>query len=236
MPYYQKKSSGKKAVISLLCSDINAGAYTITRLRSFLTFVLLATMATFCYASPKASASYSHYLAESQYNRQVAQQIDQAVYYLQFRINEHKQFNSDYPLAIVLAVDDTAISHDPEPLSKISQQKDIDPSVSLPVIPTLKLYRFAIENDVNVFFVSGRAEGQREHTIKQLKNAGYTQWKKIYLKPEDSTDDEATYKQAVRQQIQQAGYDITENIGAHLDDIKGGGADMAYKLSTPQYS
>ncbi|MDF1653856.1 MAG: HAD family acid phosphatase [Coxiellaceae bacterium] len=193
-------------------------------------------MATIGYASPQASTSYSHYLAESKYNRQLAQQIDQAVYYLQFRINEHKQFDSDYPLAIVLAVDDTAISHDPEPLSKIAQQKDIDPSVSLPVIPTLKLYRFAIENDVNVFFVSGRPESQREQTIKQLKNAGYTQWQKIYLKPEDSSDDEATYKQAIRQAIQDAGYDITENIGAHLNDIKGGGADMAYKLSTPQYS
>ncbi len=197
--------------------------------------MLLANIACQVFAG-QPSASYKHYLAESKYNREVAQQIDQAVYYLQFRINEYKEFDSDYPLSIVLAVDDTAISHDPAPLHHFSQQNNIDPKISMPVIPTLKLYHFALANNIKVFFVSGRPENQRADTVKQLKNAGYTQWEKIYLKPNDSHDDEATYKQSVRIQIQNNGYDIAENIGAHLADIKGAGADMAYKLSTPQYS
>lgn len=106
--------------------------------------------------------------------------------------------------AIILDIDDTALStwdnmmqHDfaysREEFLKWEQQANA-PAIQ----PTLELSRFARENQVAVFFISGRPEREREVTIRGLASAGYKDWTGLIMKKPDSPRFAVDYKSAER--------------------------------------
>ncbi len=67
------------------------------------------------------------------------------------------------------------------------------------IAPAMELYRFARENNVAVFFITGRPERTREATEKNLREVGYDVWEKAVLKPNDmKVPSAADYKGPVR--------------------------------------
>src|SRR3989338_2339096 len=92
-------------------------------------------------------------------------------------------------LAIVYDIDETLLSNYKRiekndfgaPLFYVIQSlKSAD---AQPIQPMLDLYNYAQAKSVTQFFVTGRQEDLRPCTIKNLQQAGYSGWKKLYLEP-----------------------------------------------------
>jgi acid phosphatase len=146
-------------------------------------------------------------------------------------------------LALVLDIDETALSNYPEMAAEDFGfvQKDWDrwaESGNAKAIPgTLKLEQKAEQLGVAVFFITGRSDMLRGVTEKNLREAGYANWAGLTLRSKDELH-EATipYKSAAREQIVQAGYEIILNVGDQWSDLKGSPqAEYSVKLPNPYY-
>ena len=102
--------------------------------------------------------------------------------------------------------------------------------------PMLQFYDDALKRGVTIFFVTGRHESVRLATIKNLKYAGYHDWKGLYLRPEnDKRASVIPFKSQTRATISKEGYTIIASIGDQYSDLKGGHAEHTYKLPNPYY-
>lgn len=145
-------------------------------------------------------------------------------------------------LAIVLDIDETSLSnyrfmvHRDFGGSKELYHKDILKANAPAIKSTLALYKDALLHGVQVFFVTGRNESERQATEKNLINSGYTTWNKLYLRPLDySNKSIIPFKCHTRKLITQKGYTIVASIGDQYSDLKGGYAQKVFKLPNPFY-
>ncbi|SPE49698.1 plant acid phosphatase [Streptomyces netropsis] len=155
--------------------------------------------------------------------------------------------------AIVLDLDDTTLlSYNYElqvgfhftPESQDAYLKSTDMS---PVFGMPKLVNWAKAKGIEVFYVTGRAEHQREWSARNLKNVGYkpvADPAHFFLKnkknppaylPCGATCTTVEYKAGTRKHIESQGYDIVANFGDQYSDLKGGYADRTFKLPNPMY-
>lgn len=145
-------------------------------------------------------------------------------------------------LAIVLDIDDTAISNY-EDLKSIDFGGNYDMRYQLllkgdetPLEPTLSLYNLAIKNNIDVFFITGRPIKVKDITEKVLRNDGYKKWTGLYFKTDEYKNmSTIEYKTAMRKKITINGYKIVENVGDQYSDLKGGYSLYQYKLPNPFY-
>lgn len=173
------------------------------------------------------------------YMNDVANVTQKALRYLELRI---KRNHFKGKPAIILDIDETALSNYPDLLKldfggTISEIRQLeDKGTDAAIQPTLKLYRFAKEHHIAVFFITGRFEEERAVTMNNLKNAGYTHADGLILRTGKYRNaPAATYKTAVRKKIVSEGYDILLNIGDQKSDLRGGYADETFKLPNPYY-
>ena len=98
---------------------------------------------------------------------------------------------------------------------------------SAPVIaPTLQLFNAARAKGVAVFFITGRDEGERAATIRNLHRAGYRGWTKLIMKPLGlKVKSAADFKAPERAKIAAMGYSIIANMGDQPSDLAGGNPD-----------
>lgn len=102
------------------------------------------------------------------------------------------------------------------------------------VAATLDFYNFAKKNHVAVFLLSARKDHLTNLTIKNLHDAGYSNWDGLYLRP-------ASYKQKSflnfkinhRKALVNNGYDIVVNLGDQDSDLNGGYAEKIFRLPNP---
>jgi predicted secreted acid phosphatase len=181
------------------------------------------------------------YHDSGKYDQDLAAVTKQAMYYLRFRINQNKNLTQPNKLAIVMAVDETALSNynnlknehfgGQKMAMNAEKNRADDPAISY----VLSLYQYAVKNKVAVFLISDRPESLRKATAKNLKNAGYTQYQQLFLKPNTASTTNTAYKTQARVDIEKKGYDIAVNLGDQFSDLRGGHADMAFKLANPFY-
>ena len=187
-------------------------------------------------------ASLIKYHDSGAYQKDQTKVIDQAMQYLKTRLAQEKKATHKKKLAIVLDIDETSLSNYPDmvklsfggSLEDISEAegKGDDPAIT----PTLELYRYAKSNNVAVFFITGRTEGYRTGTEKNLADAGYSNWDGLTLRPTDYKEKSiSTFKIREREKIKKQGYDIVLNIGDQQSDLVGGYADKTFKLPNPYY-
>jgi predicted secreted acid phosphatase len=100
---------------------------------------------------------------------------------------------------------------------------------------TLALYKAARAHKAAVFFITGRHEGERAATEKNLKTAGYATWDGLTLRPDNDNRTVIGYKSAAREKIAEQGYTIIVNVGDQHSDLAGGYGERAYKLPNPFY-
>ena len=104
-----------------------------------------------------------------------------------------------------------------------------------PIKPVLELARFARQQNVAVFFLTGRPERFRAATEANLKSAGY-EWTGALLKPNDLVTKSAVeFKAAERRKLVEQGYTIAVNVGDQASDLDGGYAERTFKLPNPFY-
>ncbi len=212
----------------------------------FLLLIIALLNVSFVYAQePKNLESlkerYIKYNTSGEYLKDQAKVIDQAMDYLKWRLANSKS-SSEKKWAIVLDIDETSLSNYPDMLAmglggSLAQIIEAENKGTDPVIPpTLKLYRYAKENNIAVFFVTGRTESSRDATTKNLEAVGYKNWDGLILKPENYHEKSASiYKIKTRADITKQGFDIVLNIGDQKSDLIGGYADKTFKLPNPYY-
>ncbi|HZA09205.1 HAD family acid phosphatase [Mycobacterium sp.] len=102
--------------------------------------------------------------------------------------------------------------------------------------PTLDTYNMAKSLGMAVFFITGRDEGQRAATEKNLQSAGYTGYNRLIMEPIGVKYQSATdFKAPQRAAIEGEGYTIVANIGDQPSDLAGGHAERTFLLPDPFY-
>ncbi|MGA4848113.1 HAD family acid phosphatase [Streptomyces sp. G5(2025)] len=160
--------------------------------------------------------------------------------------------------AIVLDVDDTALlSLDYEKATNFTYNSDSwDAYVKAAKRPAVfgmpELVAYAKSKGVEVFFLTGLAESQREGAVTNLAKAGYaTELDRAHVFTKDKTTppaylshcatpaawkcDTVQFKEGTRRHIESTGYNIVGSFGDQLSDLAGGYADKTYKLPNPTY-
>ncbi|MGH8295065.1 MAG: HAD family acid phosphatase [Steroidobacteraceae bacterium] len=162
-------------------------------------------------------------------------------------------------LAVVLDIDETALSNWPEmaaddfayfPQSpcSIDRGKPTSPCGALAwdrleaaaaIGPTLALFKLARAHGLTVFFITGRHESERAVTTRNLIRAGYVGWDPKHLLMEPDTmhvPSAADFKAPERKWIEnKLGYTIVANVGDQWSDLAGGYAEGDFKLPNPFY-
>ena len=153
--------------------------------------------------------------------------------------------------AIILDVDDTTLNtYDYEIYSNFAY----DPTVNaafvnaavFPAVPTMPaLVKRAAAQGVEVFYLTGRPEAQRDGTRTNLTNAGYATPADDHLFLKDQSlpwlssctpgCSSAQYKALTRAHLESEGFDIVGNFGDQPSDFTGGYADRTFKLPNPMY-
>ncbi len=147
-------------------------------------FVALLLSGCVARQPPCGSKARDQYYESGRYLVELSEATERATYYLDDAARDH------CPAALVLDIDETALSNWPE-IS--SEGFCFDPTTwdqwvtaaSAPAIqPTLELYRAALDRGISVFFLTGRPESQRVPTERNLRAAGFTTWTRLIMKPD----------------------------------------------------
>ena len=150
---------------------------------------------------------------------------------------------SNEKLALVLDIDETSLSNYEEMVkADFSYDSAIFNawvnSAKAPAIPgTLRLYKEAQRLNVNVFFITGRADSEREATERNLREQDYKNWQQLYLRPPAlASQPVSVFKSGARAAIVAQGYRIILNVGDQWSDDKGEPqAEFFVKYPNPYY-
>ncbi|KAL8093997.1 acid phosphatase 1-like [Apium graveolens] len=148
--------------------------------------------------------------------------------------------------AWVFDIDETLLSNVPyyalngfgsEIFDEESFNKWVD-SAEAPSLPaSLRLYKELEEMGITIFLLTGRDEYQREATEKNLLQAGFSNWKKLFLRgPSDKGKPASVYKSEKRMELVDEGYVIHGCSGDQWSDLLGFAvATRSFKLPNPMY-
>lgn len=186
-------------------------------------------------------AELKQYYDSGKYFQDIARKTAEARDY----IDQQLRYSRKGRLAIVLEVDETALSNYPD-LEKMAfkqnQQALTDAHMlgnAQPIPQILALYEHALNRNIAVFFVSSRPNTPEivEATARNLKAAGFDKWEELILMPVDNHKmPVADFKNHARKHISAQGYEILVNIGAQDADLIGGYAEIRVKLPNPFYT
>ena len=146
-------------------------------------------------------------------------------------------------LALVLDIDETSLSNYEE-MTKADFAYDSAVfhswirEAKAPAIPgTLRLYKEAQRLNVSVFFITGRADSEREATERNLRGQGYQNWQQLYLRPAaQASQPVSVFKSGARAAVVAQGYRIILNVGDQWSDDKGEPqAEFFVKYPNPYY-
>ncbi|MFI1968077.1 acid phosphatase [Streptomyces cinnamoneus] len=204
------------------------------------------------YYGDTVDASGQHYAsADGNYAKQVAGIEKKAKAQLE-KVVKSKNHKGGKP-AIVLDLDDTTLltynyelqqgfHFTPESQDAYLKSTDMAPVFGMPT-----LVNWAQSKGIEVFYVTGRGEHQREWSARNLKNVGYkpvADTTHFFLKnkqnppaylPCGAKCTTVEYKAGTRKYIESKGFDIVANFGDQYSDLQGGHADRTYKMPNPMY-
>ena len=178
------------------------------------------------------------YHDSGEYEREIRDVANSARDYLNARV---KDASKDDKLAAVFDIDETSLSNwdalaDCGFCSFTVQTKLYSIAHDPAIIPTLELFNFAKSKGVALFFVTGRPEGGRALTIKNLAEVGYSGWADLIMRPDEGKQEPARiFKSHQRRLITNKGHRIVLNIGDQASDLAGCCAERTFKLPNPFY-
>jgi acid phosphatase len=144
-------------------------------------------------------------------------------------------------LAIVLDIDDTALSNYPHIRERDFAYKDnlwdawLLEARCPPVAPVLEIHRAAHANGVAVFFLSGRKEFARKATARNLLGTGFSGFEALILKEDGSTEPTSGFKARERARLAAAGWTIVACVGDQESDLTGEHTGRTFKVPNPAY-
>ena len=174
------------------------------------------------------------------WTRDIDGQADKAIAYLRQRA-AHRRPNEK--LAVILDIDETTLSNYTEELDHdfAYNAADFDAWVQTAQAPaiagTLRIYKEAQRLGVDVFFITGRKETERDATERNLRAQGFGGWRLLFMRPvEHGTQTIGEYKAVIRGQLVKQGYVLALNVGDQWSDLKGKPeAEFSVKYPDPYY-
>jgi len=101
---------------------------------------------------------------------------------------------------------------------------------------TLDFFNAVRAKHIAVFFVTGRRDGQRAVTIRNLKRVGFRGWTGLRTRPDDDHDKSiVSFKSGERAKIERDGFTIIASVGDQQSDLDGGHLKCSFKLPNPYY-
>jgi acid phosphatase len=217
------------------------------KLLHLLAFILLVQIPLFAQENPSSSQEPENhdlvverlmrYHDYGEYDREIRDIANSARDYLSAVV---KSAPPQDKLAAVFDIDETSLSNW-DAMSgcgfcAYSVEVKLYPNTEDPAIaPVLELFNFAKSKGVAVFFITGRQEHERAHTIQNLNAVGYSGWADLIMQPEGNKPPASVFKPIDRQAIEAKGYRIVLNIGDQASDLAGCCAEHIFKLPNPFY-
>ncbi len=192
-------------------------------------------------AAKQALKKYQSCSEPNCYVPQLEHQSDLAIQFLKQSVADAKPGDK---LAVVFDIDETSLSnwtvelHDDFGYIPVDSNWCVALHCGKAIPSTLRIFREAQRDNVTIFFITGRPEGQRADTEANLKTEGYDHWEQLYLRPETHPKDQTVsqYKSGDRAEIVAKGYKIVLNVGDQISDLVGDPqADHSVKLPNPFY-
>jgi acid phosphatase len=174
------------------------------------------------------------------YSKDLDHQADRAIAILRLHAADRRPHEK---LALVLDIDETSLSNYQE-MDKAEFAFDSAvfhswiKEAKAPAIPgTLRIYQEAQKLGVTVFFITGRAESEREATERNLREQGYQNWQQLFMRSsQQSSAPVYLFKSGARAAIVAAGYRILLNVGDQWSDDKGDPqSEFFVKYPNPYY-
>ncbi len=147
-------------------------------------------------------------------------------------------------LAVVFDIDETSLTgycemqrEDYGFIRSLNDDWIVSPAAAVAIPGAVRLFNHAKAAGLDVFFITGRPDGQLEATARNLESAGYHGWKGLYLRnDEEKRMSTLVYKSGRRRQITAEGYRIVLNVGDQWSDLNGEPrAEVSVKLPNPFY-
>lgn len=175
----------------------------------------------------------------TKYLRDVKRVIEEAKKYVD------KNFDPAKNNVAIFDIDETSLdnleyikSHD-FGYTQESWEAWVDSAKAKPIQPILEFYRFIKSKGIKVFFITGRYESKNiknpDPTVKNLIEAGYTDFDGIFFKPRTPKMKTSEFKSMIRKQLVEKGYFIFINIGDQYSDFEGDYPGKTFKLPNPAY-
>jgi acid phosphatase class B len=101
--------------------------------------------------------------------------------------------------------------------------------------PVREVYRTARRLGLEVVFLTGRRESQRESTVRNLRAIECGDFAVLICKASNDRTSAAQYKTAARQRLVEEGRTIVANLGDQESDLAGGYAERVFKLPNAIY-
>ena len=101
--------------------------------------------------------------------------------------------------------------------------------------PVQAVYRLARRLGIEVIFITGRPERDREGTERNLRAIGCGDYAALWCKPDGAKETTGAFKAGVRARLAAEGRVIIANIGDQASDLAGGNAEKTFKLPNPFY-
>lgn len=177
------------------------------------------------------------YYNSGRYLKEVDTIAGQARDYLETNLARHRQHKP----AIVLDIDETTLSNYPhlDEYDFAYIQRFWRAWVESAKAPALKgpleFFCSARQNDVTVFFITGRSERDRDATTRNLKEAGFEGYQQLIMRENGTQQDVGVFKRDHRRKLFEQGYTIVVNMGDQVSDLEGGYAESTFKLPNPMY-
>lgn len=103
------------------------------------------------------------------------------------------------------------------------------------IAPVREVYRAARARNVDVVFLTGRGEDDRDATVKNLRAIECADFALLICKPDGKGGTAAEYKTAERRKLTESGRTIIANIGDQESDLVGGYSERVFKLPNAFY-
>lgn len=111
----------------------------------------------------------------------------------------------------------------------------VDEAKAPAIDPVREVYRTARRLGVEVVYITGRPESQREGTERNLKAIECADHAVLICKPPTHRGSSAAFKTAARHRLISEGRTIIANIGDQFADLEGGASERIFKLPNAFY-
>ncbi|MBC7369399.1 MAG: HAD family acid phosphatase [Undibacterium sp.] len=178
------------------------------------------------------------YVDSGEYEADVKAAVAPALEFLAERVARKA---TDERLAVVLDIDETALSNLPHmrafDFGYVPPEWDawVARGAAPAIAPVLAFFQAARRAGVAVIFITGRREKDRPGTEKNLHATGFGDYAALWLKPNGAKITTEKFKTETRRKLQAEGRVIIANVGDQESDLAGGFAERTFKVPGPFY-